>query len=76
MSDKARRLTTVAVHEAGHAVASYHLGTPLRHVTIDRDKSGKTLGHTRQRWVWFEDKQGERDGSPRGRDRVERHTAP
>jgi hypothetical protein len=73
MSEKGRRLTIVAVHEAGHAVASYYLGTPLRHVKITRDKSGKTLGHTRQRWVYFQDKQGVFDDSPRGRDRVERH---
>lgn len=73
MNDRGGRLTKVAVHEAGHAVASYYLGTPLRHVTITRDKTGKTLGHTRQRWVWFQDKQGVFDASPRGRDRTERH---
>jgi hypothetical protein len=68
-----RRLRHVAVHEAGHAVASHYLGTPLRHVTVTRDKKGKTLGHTRQRWVWFQDKRGVLDVSPRGRDHVERH---
>lgn len=68
-----RRLPNVAVHEAGHAVASYYLGTHLRYVTITRDKKGSTLGHTRQRWVWFEDKRGAFDHSPRGRDRAERH---
>jgi hypothetical protein len=31
------------------------------------------LGHNRQRWVWFHDKRGVFDDSPRGRDRVERH---
>ena len=73
LNGKAHNLSRVAVHEAGHAVASYHLATPLRYVTIKRDKSGWTRGHTRQRWVWFHDKQGVFDDSPRGRDRVERH---
>ena len=73
MNNRSRRFTRVSVHEAGHAVASYYLGTPFKYVTITNDKKGKTLGHTRQRWVWFEDKRGVFDDSPRGRDRVERH---
>lgn len=65
-----RHLMNVALHEAGHAVASYYLGTPLQYSTIVR--RGRFSGHTRQRRVRF-DRRGVFDKSPDGRDRAERH---
>ena len=60
MKSEKRQLMKIAVHEAGHAVVSYYLKTPLKYATIVPDKKGRNLGHVRQRLVRF-DSDGEFD---------------
>lgn len=72
MKSERHRLMSIAVHEAGHAVASFYLSTPLKYVTIVDDGTEGTHGHVRQRRVWFK-KRAILDDSPRLRDRAERH---
>jgi hypothetical protein len=67
---KARRERNAAIHEAGHAAASYFLRHKIRYVTII-PKSG-SLGYTSRAPMKFVHR-GVFDDSPRGVDRAEKY---
>jgi hypothetical protein len=66
----AAEVRRTAIHEAGHAVASYFLHVRMKHVTIVPERD--SLGHVRHRRVQF-GRHGIFDDSLRGTDRAERH---
>jgi hypothetical protein len=68
-SGKSDALRGTAIHEAGHAVASFHLAVKIKSVTVVPDES--SLGRVRHHSIRFA-LHGMFDDSVRGIDRAER----
>jgi ATP-dependent Zn protease len=70
MKRKSKSLQSTAYHEAGHAVAAFHLGFRLRDCTIK--PAGSSLGMTRRMGRLYLEGIEYRSMTPTLRDRIER----